>query len=83
MAFARTHGGQALIVAVPRLMGAAIDDRLTFAADAWSGTGIVLAARLRDRTWRSVLGSASVIRPSTLTCDDLFETMPVAALLSD
>jgi maltooligosyltrehalose synthase len=57
VAFARLEGDQALVVAVPRAIAAALaPDQAPTIARAFAGTALELPAGLRSRRWRPLFG---------------------------
>lgn len=80
-AFARSHGDQAIVVVVPRLiLGSISDERPWPNADFWADTSIELPEGLRSRPLAGVFDGTSVDPAEPLAIADLLGSFPVALL---
>ena len=75
-AFARTLGGQAVLVAVPRLVGG-LGERPD-----WGDTALALPEGLAGTGWRNVLTGAALDATARLPASALFDGFPVALLVA-
>ena len=84
MAFVRQQGGDAVLVAVPRLCaGACIEAGAPLpAAGYWEDTGIEMPDDLARRSWQAFFDSSPPITTTQLTCQNLFARFPIALLIS-
>jgi (1->4)-alpha-D-glucan 1-alpha-D-glucosylmutase len=81
VAFARHHGDQALVLAVPRAVAVRLaPDEAPRLGDVFTETGLVLPERLRDRRWRSLLGGDE--QAGDIALGEAFSSWPVAAYAS-
>jgi (1->4)-alpha-D-glucan 1-alpha-D-glucosylmutase len=77
LAFARTHGEDCIVVAVPRLAASVYD------ADGipdWGDTALVLP---EGRRWRNILGCKRIAGADRIAACDLFRDFPVAVLAAE
>ena len=80
-AFVRSHGDQAIVAVVPRLiLGSIADDRPWPNADFWADTSIELPAGLRSRPLAGVLDGTSRDPTERLVVAELLGSFPVALL---
>jgi (1->4)-alpha-D-glucan 1-alpha-D-glucosylmutase len=77
LAFSREHGGERIVVVVPRLVSAMIKDE-NLPASAWSDTRLPLPAG----RWTNVLTGANLTLATGVahTCRELFAEFPIAVL---
>ena len=85
VAFARTAGSDAVVVAAPRLCSRLDCDGPPLGADCWRTSRVMLPPALRDRTFRDVF-TGTEIRPTItggeawIFAGQLFASLPVAIL---
>jgi (1->4)-alpha-D-glucan 1-alpha-D-glucosylmutase len=77
LGFARQHGEDCVVVAVPRLVASIYDD--TGAAD-WGDTGFDLPA---GRVWRNVFSGKRIVGVDRIAASDLFADFPVTVLTAE
>ncbi|OFW07992.1 MAG: malto-oligosyltrehalose synthase [Acidobacteria bacterium RIFCSPLOWO2_02_FULL_67_36] len=90
VAFARTSGTDAVVVAAPRLVSSLCDadHPLPLGGDCWRTSRVLLPESLRHRTFRHVLTGAE-IRPTTagdtawMFLGEIFQTIPVGILRAE
>jgi (1->4)-alpha-D-glucan 1-alpha-D-glucosylmutase len=90
VAFARTSGGDAVVVAAPRLASSLCDDDhpLPLGGDCWRTSRLMLPDPLRHRTFRHVLTGAE-IRPTIagetawIFLGEIFQAIPVGILRAE
>jgi (1->4)-alpha-D-glucan 1-alpha-D-glucosylmutase len=86
IAFARTHGDEAVIIGAPRLSASLVDGRDAPVGErAWGDTRIVLPPALRDRAWKSVLANHEIAvdeARAELRVATLMPVLPVALVVT-
>ena len=84
-AFARRHGGRAVIAVVPRLPARLLGDRhiLPLGAEVWGNTTLELPPQLAALPWRNVLTGERHAGTARAPLASLLATFPVALLASD
>jgi (1->4)-alpha-D-glucan 1-alpha-D-glucosylmutase len=87
IAFARTAGRDAVLVAAPRLCARLLGTQRTvpLGGEAWKTSRLLLPPALRDRTFQNVITGADVRPTKTAESEfiflgEAFETLPVAVL---
>jgi (1->4)-alpha-D-glucan 1-alpha-D-glucosylmutase len=77
LAFARSHGADCIVVAVPRLVAAIYDDA---GVAEWGDTALVLPA---GRRWRNIFSGRRIAGADRIAARDLFADFPVAVLAAE
>jgi (1->4)-alpha-D-glucan 1-alpha-D-glucosylmutase len=87
VAFARTHGGEAAVVVVPRLSASLVGGRnAPIGEEVWGDSVLVLPAELSGRRWRCALTGQEIDGARSgqgLSIAGIFESLPAALLLSE
>ena len=81
-AFARVHGGQYSITAVPRLVSEMVFDGREPVAEAWADTALALPGGFPSG-WKSVLGGRRIDARQSLPLAQVFDRFPAALLTGE
>ena len=83
LAFARTHGGAAAVVVVPRLVASLAEGRAPIGAEVWGDTMLGMPRELAGPSWRcAITGREIAGAGGGIAISEILSAFPVAVLLS-